>query len=142
MMVVTLNDREVQRALDRLSRLRTRELGEAVGAVVESQTRRRISEEKTAPDGTPWAPWSSEYAKERSRRGGGSLLERSGALVDSIAFEVSGDEVIVGSPLEYAGAHQDGTDAIPARPYLGLSDANVDEVVRVIEDYLGEVARS
>lgn len=34
------------------------ELLESIGAVVESQTRRRISDEKTSPAGERWEEWS------------------------------------------------------------------------------------
>lgn len=96
-----------QRLLDTLGRNDYKaELLESIGAVVESQTRRRISDEKTAPDGTPWAPWSDAYAK--TRHGGQSLLQGDGDLLDSIEYQVQRSSVRVGSPLAYAGVHQDG----------------------------------
>ncbi|WP_270803889.1 MULTISPECIES: phage virion morphogenesis protein [unclassified Aeromonas] len=96
-----------QRLLDTLGRNDYKaELLESIGAVVESQTRRRISDGKTAPDGTPWAPWSDAYAK--TRYGDQSLLQGSGDLYDSIEFQVQRNSVRVGSPLAYAGVHQDG----------------------------------
>lgn len=96
-----------QRLLDTLGRNDYKaELLGSIGAVVESQTRRRISDEKTAPDGTPWAPWSDAYAK--TRHGGQSLLQGDGDLLDSIEYQVQRNSVRVGSPLAYAGVHQDG----------------------------------
>lgn len=96
-----------QRLLDTLGRNDYKaELLESIGAVVERQTRRRIEDEKTAPDGTPWAPWSDAYAK--TRHGGNSLLQGEGGLYDSIEFQVQRNSVRVGSPLAYAGVHQDG----------------------------------
>lgn len=83
-----------------------RELLESIGSVAESQTRRRISEEKTAPDGTPWQDWSDGY--EKTRHGNQSLLQGDGGLLDSIQFYVSGNKVHVGSSLAYAVAHQNG----------------------------------
>ncbi|MFA0026812.1 phage morphogenesis protein, partial [Vibrio sp. 10N.261.49.A5] len=35
------------------------ELLDSLGGIVESQTRRRIADEKTAPDGSPWPGWST-----------------------------------------------------------------------------------
>ena len=57
-----------------------RELLESIGSIAESQTRRRISDEKTAPDGTPWQDWSAGYEKTPPRysapfAGGGGLVE-------------------------------------------------------------------
>lgn len=96
-----------QRLLDTLGRSDHKaELLESIGAVVESQTRRRISDEKTAPDGSAWTPWSAAYQK--TRHGNQSLLQGEGALLDSIEYQVQRNSVRVGSALAYAGVHQDG----------------------------------
>ena len=55
------------------------ELLESIGAVVESQTRRRISDEKTSPAGERWEEWSEGYSKTRS--GNQSLLQGNGDLL-------------------------------------------------------------
>lgn len=130
----------------RLADLPTRPLMDEIGATVESQTRRRLDTDKTAPDGTPWVPWSTAYA--RTRRPGQSLLRADGHLADSIDYVVGagGDSVEVGSNMVYAAAHQYGLDMsivstrarvrIPARPYLGLSDADVEELSALVDDYV------
>ncbi|HGY4723288.1 TPA: phage virion morphogenesis protein [Citrobacter amalonaticus] len=82
------------------------ELLESIGAVVESQTRRRISEEKTSPSGEKWPAWSDGYTK--TRHGNQSLLQGNGDLLESIQSVIQGRKVRVGSPLGYAAAHQDG----------------------------------
>jgi phage gpG-like protein len=143
---IRVNSIEVKRALDRLSHLRIRQLGEVVGAFLESKARERVGETKKDPEGVPWVPWSPTYALARAgggkgKKSGGGLLERTGALLDSLAFEVEGNRVIVGSPLVYSAAHQEGTDKIPARPYLGLATADADELAEVIGDWIeGQVA--
>jgi phage virion morphogenesis protein len=104
-----------------------------IAATVESQTRRRLGKEKRAPDGSAWAPWSEGY---RGRR----MLERSGALIDSIHHKLYGDQAEVGSNLVYAAIHQFGGaevgKAIPARPYLGLSDDNMDELAETVDAWI------
>ncbi|EGQ7799293.1 phage virion morphogenesis protein [Vibrio parahaemolyticus] len=82
------------------------ELLDVMGALVESQTRRRIADEKTAPDGSPWPDWSPEYKK--TRHGNQSLLQGGGDLLDSITYVVQRNQVRIGSPLPYSGVHQDG----------------------------------
>jgi len=82
------------------------ELLDALGGIVESQTRRRIADEKSSPDGKPWAAWSSAYAK--TRHGNQSLLQGDGDLLDSIQYVVAKDQVHIGSPLAYAHVPQDG----------------------------------
>lgn len=109
-----------QRLLDHLGRNDYKsELLESIGEVVEHQTLRRISDEKTAPDGTAWTPWSAAYAK--TRHSGNSLLQGSGDLLDSIEHQVQRNHVRVGSALVYAGVHQDGFSGsvqIPAHTRL------------------------
>lgn len=82
------------------------ELLESIGAVVESQTRRRISDEKTSPAGERWQEWSEGYRK--TRNGNQGLLQGNGDLLDSIQYIVGHGLVRVGSPLSYSGVHQDG----------------------------------
>ncbi|MFV0448034.1 MAG: hypothetical protein ACK5MF_06180 [Vibrio sp.] len=55
------------------------ELLESLGSVVESQTRRRIADEKESPSGVSWPDWSSDYAK--TRHGNQSLLQGNGDLL-------------------------------------------------------------
>lgn len=147
---------QTKEQLDRLMRFDRRELLQGLAVLGESQTKRRITDEKEAPDGSPWAAWSDSYAAQRPA--GKSLLEDSGNLLDSITGVGDADAATWGSNLEYARIHQEGgktsphtirpSDAralnipgvgfrrsakhpgsvIPARPYLGLSDANRNEI--------------
>lgn len=97
---------------------------DVMGALLESQTRARISEDKKSPDGRAWPEWSDAYAE--TRHGGHSLLENDGHLIGSIHYIVEGDTVWVGSELIYAATHQFGSrdETVPARAFLGLSAAN------------------
>lgn len=134
---------------DRLSNVQLRDLQEGIGAEVESQTKRRIAEEKESPDGAPWAEWSDVHAA--TRHAGQSLLQGEGDLLDSIQYEISGGEIRVGSPLVYAGVMQHGAKRgefgrssrgpipwgdIPSREYLGLSIENEDDLLDLVEDYI------
>lgn len=121
----------LQERLLALSRPNFTALLNQIGGLVESETRNRIANEKTAPDGSAWRPWSAEYAKTRHE--GQSLLESTGALVDSITNDVTGDELEVGSNLIYAN-HQDSM-----RRFLGFSSANETQIVHVVEKYLGDL---
>lgn len=104
----------------------------------------------TGPDGEAWAPLTT---------GETPILVKSGRLRDSITHAVTGDSVTVGTNLLYAATHQFGatikpknakalaftvggkfvmakTVQIPARPFLGISDQDVDLVEGVIDDRL------
>jgi phage virion morphogenesis protein len=138
------------------------DLLESVGALVESQTRRRIEQEKEGPSGQQWPDWNPLYAMDR--HGNQSLLEGSGALVDSIQSLVTGDQVEVGTNLIYAGVHQHGavitpvkadklrfnmggkhfavdSVTVPARPFVGVSDDNLGELSDLLNDWIMDVIK-
>ena len=113
---------------------RVADLPDALGAMVESQTRRRIEEERTAPDGTPWPAWSKDYGA--TRHSGHALLQGEGDLVDSLFHETTSDGAEIGTGLVYGATHQFGREEnhIPARPFLGLSPDNEAEITQLIAD--------
>lgn len=135
-----LADPRLAGRLERLAQLDTTPLLEAIGAEVESQTRRRIAVDKASPAGVPWPEWSTEYAK--TRHSGQSLLQGDGHLLDSITYQVEGDSVLIGSPLIYAATHQFGDleRGIEQRELLGLEGDDLDDVVGLVEDYLEDIA--
>ena len=143
----TLDIEQAAAALARLTAADFDVLAQGIGALVEDQTKRRIADDKTAPDGAPWADWSAGYRESMARPGRTnprSLLVGSPShLLHSIQSYTSGDTVQVGTPLIYGAIHQFGGDPaqghapIPARPYLGLSDENAAEVSELVIDRLG-----
>lgn len=117
---------------------------EAVGAEVESQTRRRLDAEKRGPDGEPWPAWSAAYAA--GRHGGHSLLRSEGGLLDSLRHEAGPEEAVIGSHLVYAAIHQfggaaAGQAALPARPYLGLAAADEADLEALLERWAADRLR-
>ena len=122
------------------------ELLEAIGAELESQTRRRIESGGPDPDGEPWQPWSDAYAA--TRRGGQSLLRAEGGLLDSIQSLVSGDILETGSNLAYAAIQQfggaegmpPGPRAVPARAWLGISAEDGRDLDALISDHFENLA--
>ncbi|SON55814.1 phage virion morphogenesis protein [Hartmannibacter diazotrophicus] len=131
------------------------ELLTTIGSAGVDQTQHRINDEKTAPDGTPWQP----------NRAGTPTLNASGKhLLKDIAFNADADQVEWGSPWQFAHVHQEGMVikpryghalkfwyvaggnvnfavakqvTIPARPFLGLSNDNVDELLDIVTDAFG-----
>jgi len=150
--VLDVSDLETaERKLRPLFDFEASELMSAIGAVGESQTRRRIAEEKTAPDGTPWKP----------NHAGTPILVATGQhLLSSLMWTASAEEAEWGSTWEYAHVHQDGMTIvpknadrlafqiggqavfakeveIPARPFAGLSEENRRELLDVVTDHFG-----
>ena len=97
-----------------------------IGALIEDQTKLRIADEKTTPDGAPWAPWSEGYAATRKPNHSLLVAEGNPGLLDSIQNHTTGLEAVVGTNLIYGAAHQFGSEngTLPARSYLGLSADN------------------
>jgi len=129
------------------------ELLEGIGSKVESQTKRRIMSEKTAPDGSAW----------ESNNADNPVMVLTGALHDDIAYEVAGDTVLTGASLVYAAQRQFGgiikakdggklvftvngqkvaVDQVeqPGRAYLGLSGDNSNEIETMVADFLEALA--
>jgi phage gpG-like protein len=140
----------VMRRLEKLQVRRSLVL-DRIAQTAENQVKRRIAVEKTAPDGTPWKPNGT----------GTSILVRTGHLRDSIHHVVeASDRIRIGSGLIYAGIHQTGgvirakgralvfnigdrtikvaAVTIPARPYLGFSDANKRQIERQLITLIAE----
>lgn len=138
--------------INRIADAPMQELAEGIGRLVQEQTRRRITDEKTSPDGAAW----------KKNAAGTSTLYASGALARSIEYVASSASVKIGSALVYARIHQLGGKIVPkgakalafrignqwrlvqsvtmpARPYLGLSADNQNEIVETAEDWLERV---
>lgn len=137
---------EAQAALSKLSSRDLDTLSYEIGSLIEDQTKRRLMDEKTAPDGTPWAPWSEAYAeslKRSNRANPRSLLVGEGNLKDSIQNYTTGETVKVGTNLVYGAIHQFGGEPvdmnIPARPYLGLSSENAAEIEDLVAGRLEDL---
>ena len=131
----------VENRVDQLGKINRRALLDMIGATVESQTRRRITDDKEDPDGNKWDPWSEKYAAKR--QGGHSLLEGDGILLGSLGYAVSmvGDQVEIGSNMIYAATQNYGDEErnISARQYLGLSDDDEAELDEAIDNFLERV---
>ncbi|WP_439640078.1 phage virion morphogenesis protein [Nevskia sp.] len=120
---------------------------------------------REAPDGTPWAAVSPEYANYKSRghdrqrsastgrllkqkpgsratqRSGGNqnpedILELTRDLRRLIRYQVNGSELLVGTDREYGATHQFGRGGIPARPFLGVSAEDEREIASIVRKYL------
>lgn len=137
---------EASRAVGRLAAFDLEELATDIGAILESGARRRIMEDKRGPDDEAWLPWSEAYddTRDHDRH---SLLVEDGDLHDSVQSYTTGTEVRVGSNLVYAAIHQLGGDTdqghppIPARPYLGVSAEDGEDIRDLVVGRLADEVR-
>ena len=141
-------------AIERVTGWDRLELMDVIGRLCQLQTRRRIRSEKIGPNGELWP---------HNRRGSAPLYA-SGALHDSIDYQAGLGQVTVGSPLIYAAINHFGgiikaknakalafmsgnkqvfakSVTIPARPYLGISPQNAQEIEEVVADFITEVLK-
>ncbi|MEL6503483.1 MAG: phage virion morphogenesis protein [Pseudomonadota bacterium] len=146
--VTSFESTRAELVLDRLSKADKSELLESLAVLGESQTKRRIADEKTSPDGEAWPDWAE--STKANRHNGQSLLFAEGDLHGSIAAgDPSGNEIAWGSNLEYAAVHNFGHTfddgfgkgieiTIPQRQYLGLSADNEREMEMVALGFFRE----
>lgn len=103
-------------------------------------------EENLKQEGRPkWKPLSSKTIKAREKKGywPGKILQMRGELASSITSKYDSSSAMVGTNKVYAGIHQFGGKAgrgrkveIPARPFLKLTDQDIEDIKQAVIDYL------
>lgn len=115
-----------------------------IGQAMKGQTVRRFHA-GVSPEGEAWAPVKNprKDSKGQPRKGAAKPLVDTGRLRNSISFSASAFDVHVGSNVVYARIHQLGGQAgrgrkvtIPARPYLGLSEEDQEEIAALVQEHL------
>ncbi|MBN8112641.1 phage virion morphogenesis protein [Vibrio vulnificus] len=143
---VRLNDSEIQEALNQLIKRGSNlmpammEIGEEL--LISHDQRFR---DQKSPDGVPWAPLS-ETTKSLKTKNIDTILVLNGLLSGTLNYQASSDNLLFGSPLEYAATHQFGrvtspnsmipNKAIPARPFLGVDENDREMILETLSDYL------
>lgn len=131
---------------------------EDIGEYAVGATKRRFVA-GTEPDGTRWrAKRPATIARYKARGDGNKtrpLIGPSGRLGREVTHNASSAGVEIGSALEYSRVMQEGatkgafgTDKaghplpwgnIPARVWLGLSDADNRNILDIVDEHLGEL---
>ncbi|HFQ5202483.1 TPA: phage virion morphogenesis protein [Vibrio vulnificus] len=143
---VRLNDSEIQEALNQLIKRGSNlmpammEIGEEL--LISHDQRFR---DQKSPDGVPWAPLS-ETTKSLKTKNIDTILVLNGLLSGTLNYQAASDNLLFGSPLEYAATHQFGrvtspnsmipNKAIPARPFLGVDENDREMILETLSDYL------
>lgn len=124
-----------------------------LGNAVVDQTRLRFVDQ-ASPAGVPWVK------SLRAQVQGGQTLRDTGRLMNSFTYNVIGNSVEVGTDVAHAAVHQYGAHIqavhgpylrfrlpngqfcqvgsvdIPARPFMGFSDTDRQELADIVADYL------
>ncbi len=114
----------------------TQPLMESVGEALVSGTLQRFQDEED--------PWGQKWRKsKRAEKKGGRTLTDTARLRRSIDYAATPDKVMVGSNVKYARIHQLGGKTgkghavdMPARPYLGVSEDDMEEVRETVASFL------
>ena len=116
-----------------------RQFWSSVGMYVQRQTIRERFNKEQSPEGQKWKPLvesTIRRRKKRHKRGNMKILQDTGELRRSVAYEAHDDSVRVGSKLKYARTHQFGRGRIPARPFLGVTDKEKQHITSMFRQYL------
>lgn len=170
MIEIKVDNKNVLEALERLSKAVDKP-APALKAISESlvvSTKKRF-ETSTAPDGTRWKPNSdttlrlglhrgNHFKKDgKLKKSGGDYLASkkplilSHTLASQIFPDLQENFLRIGSTMKYGAMQQFGGTTsprsmipgvtIPARPFLGISDADETMVVKTVNDYLRSVIK-
>lgn len=107
-------------------------LMDAIGGTLESSTRQRFND-KQAPNGVKWADL---LPSTQDKKGNNNILIQSGDLMASITHHANATSTTVGTPKIYGVYHQFGTSDMKARPFLGLSDEDKEDIYDLINEHL------
>lgn len=183
-LTIEYDDREVQSALRGLINA-TGNPGpalKAIGEILAESTKRRF-ETSTGPDGQRWpenspvtllghlSSFKGSFNKKRTPTGGRNLsasgirrlagkkplIGETKSLSTLINYQVHGNELVVGSPMEYAAVQQFGAKRgqfgktrrgapipwgdIPARPFLGVSIQDRQDILDILREGLDRASR-
>ena len=141
---IKIDNQEVERRLQEIAKKSSnlRPLMKNIAGIFASAT-----EDNFAEQGRPdkWIDLSDVTKKQRKKIGKypGQILQVTGQLASSVNAYYDDDSAVIGSNLAYAAIHQLGGQAgknkkvnIPARPYLKLSDEDLEEVLTATERHL------
>lgn len=107
-------------------------LMDTIGGLLESSTRQRFYD-KTSPDGVRWADL---MPSTQAKKGNNNILVQSDDLKDGITHYANATSTTVGTPQIYGVYHQFGTSDMKARPFLGLSDEDKEDIYDLINEHL------
>lgn len=141
---IKIDNQEVTERLLELARRgeNLRPLMKNIAGIFASSTEDNFREE-----GRPekWTDLAGATKKKRAkkRKWPGQILQVEGKLATSVNTQYDDNSAVIGSNLDYARIHQLGGNAgknhkaeIPARPYLKLTNDDLEEILNVITIYL------
>lgn len=99
-------------------------------------------ENKEGPDGA-WEPWGEARQKQYDREGKGELLRYNGTLMNSLQpgsgkTQANAEFMRWYTPVEYSNVHNEGTDKVPKREFMWISDDALELTAKATLDWILE----
>ena len=147
----TLDDHPLLRRLSAYEQLDMEPVFDSIGRYLVDETEWRFKN-SVGPEGEPWKPSQRVLAHRQSKKYRKEPIDERplihhSILMTSITYRASHDKVEQGSGEKYAAIHQFGGYAgknlaahIDARPFIGVNDADRDEIGAICADYLKRLA--
>ncbi|MBI0004942.1 phage virion morphogenesis protein [Gilliamella sp. W8126] len=138
------SDEAIRASIQRLQELGTdmTPITRGIAAVLASEADDAFQKEADPATGKKWQQLTQNYAAQLATRGlTGKMLNRSmGGLAMSLTTDFDAVSAAIGSNKVYAAIHQLGGTpgmpnapaAIPARPYMGLSQNGISDIIDII----------
>ena len=138
------NNKAIQDSMARLRQLGAdmTPITRGIAAVLASESEAAFQKEADPSTGQKWKPLTPRYAAKLAAKGlTGKMLNRTmGGLAMSLTTEFDAVSAAIGSNKVYAAIHQLGGTpdmppapaAIPAREYMGLSQAGINDIIEII----------
>lgn len=147
---IEINDYEILAALTQLARNvdHLEPALDAIGELVDNSIQLNFADQHD-PDGNNWAELSAATLENR-RGGSGQIMRDTGLLNRSITHNPTDTAVEIGTDKAYANMMQFGGKKsdypwlwgdIPARPFVGVSDADRGQILDLIGHYLERAIR-
>ena len=137
--VVRVDISDQNEIIKRLERISPPDLTPAFMAIGETHlaTVQERFERETDPYGKRWTLRKTPL-RGRGRQGDPrrKLLFLTGRLRNSLIYKASPTDVVIGTNLIYAATHQFGRGAIPARPYLDITERDAVRYVAILVEYI------
>lgn len=134
--VEVINLKQVQQGFDRLKK-NTSDLKPVfadIGEAMLNNTRDRLEAGKDI-HGKAFIPLKAKTIKYK-KKNKDKILISEGDLFGQLAYQLVHGGVELGSDKKYAAIHQYGSDAIPARPFLGLTSQDEADILDIIRDHI------
>jgi len=141
---IKVDDKEIQQLLKKLisKTENLRPLMKNISEILLDSVEENFEKEGRAEK---WTPLAKPTIKQRTKKGywPGKILQVKGELAASITSKYDENSAVVGTNKVYAAIHQFGSDAgrnkkveIPARPYLKLGKAELNDIKTAAQKYL------